>query len=137
MHINGCAFASADVRALKLDLFFHDDGWDGLINIYDLSAYDLTGYPVQNFDDLLQANKDRFNSTTKTKNSVPMPKKRKIVGLKESGSCNVIIKDRLDTEVIVNVDQAEGLYIGEWTDRLIEYIIYQITEVAVPTVLTY
>ena len=135
VHINGCDFVCADIESLKLDLFLHDHGWDGAIDIFEVSAYDLTGYPVCNFDDLLQANKDKFNTSKKHKKS--MPKRRKIVGLKKDGSIKILIKDRVDTEVTINVNEVEGLYIGEWTDRLIEYIIYQITEVAVPTVITY
>jgi len=66
-----------------------------------------------------------------------MPEKRKILGLKPGGKCEVLIKDRVNTEVVINVKDVEGNYIGEWTDRLIEIIIYQITEVVIPTVFTY
>jgi hypothetical protein len=66
-----------------------------------------------------------------------MPDKRKILGLKPGGKCEVLIKDRVNTEVVINVKDVEGNYIGEWTDRLIEIIIYQITEVVIPTVFTY
>lgn len=56
IHVNGCEFASSDIDLLKLDMFFFDEGWDGVIDIFELSAYDHTGYPVVDFTQLVKAN---------------------------------------------------------------------------------
>lgn len=110
-----------------------------MIDIFELSAYDHTGYPVVDFGLLKCANNYLRGNLPTSGGSKPiaMPAKRKILGLMPGGKCEVIIKDRVNTEVEINVRELEGYYIGEWTDRLIEIIIYQITEVVIPTVFTY
>lgn len=56
IHVNGCEFASADVGQLKMEMLFLDFGWDAKIEIFEISLFDLTGYPVVDFARLKQAN---------------------------------------------------------------------------------